>query len=86
MTEGCNDVGTTVADISLQMVTALSAEVAMLRERLEIVERLAILHGVFAADAVDGFQPDPELGASFKRKRKAFIQRVFGAMRADVKG
>ncbi|MET0363129.1 MAG: hypothetical protein ABW169_00620 [Sphingobium sp.] len=75
-------IGTTVADRSLRMVTALSAEVVVLRERLEIVERLAARHGLFGPEEVDAFQPEPDVASGFKAKRKAFLDRVFSAMRA----
>ncbi|MFT3966224.1 MAG: hypothetical protein QM690_10105 [Sphingobium sp.] len=71
-----------MADRSLRMVTALSAEVVVLRERLEIVERLAAAHGLFGPEAVDAYRPDSSVAALFKTKRKALIERVFGAMRA----
>ncbi len=71
----------TVADCSLKIATSLSAEVAVLRERLEIVERLAAMHGLFGPQDVDNFRPDPAVAASFKTKRKALIERVFGTMR-----
>ncbi|HEX7853074.1 MAG TPA: hypothetical protein VF503_05195 [Sphingobium sp.] len=75
-------IGSTVADRSLRMVTALSAEVAVLRERLEIVERLAAERGLFGPAEVDAYRPAPEVAAGFKAKRKAFVERIFGAMRA----
>ncbi|HEX7871802.1 MAG TPA: hypothetical protein VF475_02755 [Sphingobium sp.] len=75
-------IGTTVADRSLRMVTALSAEVVVLRERLEIVERLAAERGLFGPEDVDAYHPAPDVAAGFKDKRKAFLTRVFSAMRA----
>ena len=75
-------IGTTVADRSLRVATALSAEVAILRERLEIVERLAAERGVFGPEDVDAYRPSPEIAALFKARRKSFLERIFGAMRA----
>lgn len=75
-------VGTTVADRSLRMITALSAEVVVLRERLEFVERLAAEHGLFGPDDVDAYNPSPETAAALKVRRRSFLERVFGAMRA----
>lgn len=87
MEQDCG-VGSTVADSSLRIVTALSAEVAVLRERLEIVEQLAAARGLFGPQDVDSFTPDASLAEAFKRKREAFIARVFGGMcsRATGKG
>ena len=75
------DIGTSVADTSLSMVTALSAEVIVLRERLEIVERLVEAQGLFGQSEIDDFKPDETIAAIIKQKRLAFIARVFGAMR-----
>lgn len=74
-------IGSTVADRGLQVATALSAEIVVLRERLEIVERLAAAHGMFGPEAVDCYQPDGAVAAGFLAKRRAFLERVFGAMR-----
>lgn len=76
-------IGSTVADRALQIATALSAEVAVLRERLEIVERLAAGRGLFGPDDVDAYRPDPAIQAGFVAKRRAFLERVFGAMRTN---
>lgn len=75
-------IGAAVSDKSLRIVTALSAEAAVLRERLEIVERLAQERGLFGPAEVDAYIPPLDVAASFKAKRKAFIERVFAGMRA----
>lgn len=75
------DIGSTVADTSLSIATALSAEVVVLRERLEIVERLCEAQGLFGPKDVDAFKADADVAAIFKQKRLAFIACVFGAMR-----
>lgn len=75
------NVGATVADTSLSLVTSLSAEVVVLRERLEIVERLCEAQGLFGPNDIDAFKADAGVAAIFKQKRLAFIARVFGAMR-----
>ena len=74
-------IGSSVADRSLRIATALSAEVAILRERLEIVERLAEERGLFGPQDVDAYRPPPDVDAQFKAKRRAFVQRIFAAMR-----
>ncbi|MET0238688.1 MAG: hypothetical protein ABW184_02220 [Sphingobium sp.] len=86
MVQDRNGVGSTVADRSLRMVTALSAEVVVLRERLEIVERLAAAYGLFGPEDVDAFRPAPDVAAALKAKRRTFLERVFGAMRVDAQG
>lgn len=74
-------VGTTVADRALRVATALSAEVVVLRERLEIVERLAAKQGVFGPGDVDAYTPSADEEAAAKTWRRRFLDRVFGAMR-----
>ncbi len=74
-------VGATVADRSLRIATALSAEVIVLRERLEFVERLAAERGLFGPEDVDAYKPSPEIAAALKARRRSFLERVFGAMR-----
>lgn len=76
-------IGSTVADQSLQIATALSAEVVVLRERLEIVERLTAAHGLFGPEEVDSYRPDDAVAAGFKAKRQAFLIRIFGAIRVN---
>ena len=74
-------IGTTVADRGLRIATALSAEVIVLRERLEIVERLAAAHGLFGPADIDAYVPDVAVTEGFAAKRLTFLERVFGAMR-----
>lgn len=74
-------IGSSVADRSLRMVTALSAEVIVLRERLEIVERLAIERGLFGPEDVDAYRPTRDVAEGFKAKRGVIIRRIFRTMR-----
>lgn len=73
--------GTTVADRSLSIATALSAEVIALRERLALIEMLAVERGLFAPEEIDDYRPSPEAAESMKGKRLSFIARVFGGLR-----
>ncbi|MCE7796482.1 hypothetical protein LWE61_07890 [Sphingobium sufflavum] len=59
------------------MLTALAAQLAVTRERLDTVERLAQAAGLFGPDDVDSFQPD---GASSQARdgiRQHLIARIF---------
>ena len=76
-------IGSSVAERSLQISTALSAEVVVLRERLEIVERLAAAHGLFGPEEVDSYSPDDAVAAGFMTRRRTFMERIFGAMRVN---
>lgn len=76
------DIGDTVADRSLRIVTALSAEVVVLQARLEMLERVAAANGVLESTDPSGFGGDAAIAGVLKTKRQEFIERVFSAMRA----
>jgi hypothetical protein len=63
----------------MRMVTALTAEVAVLRERLEIMERIAAARGLLSPEDIDAFAPDGAVDEIFKAKRLSLMKRVFGA-------
>jgi hypothetical protein len=73
--------GSTVADQSLRIATALSAEAVVLRERLETIEMLAAEHGLFGPDEIEAYRPSPQAAEGMKARRLSFIERVFGSMR-----
>ena len=58
-------------------ITALSAEVVTLRERLETIERLMERNGVLLAGAVDSYEMDAPEAEARKAQRDAFTNRVF---------
>ncbi len=80
MSEELPPPGTSVAERALQMVTALTAEVAVLRERVAIFELLSERGGALPERAIDDFQPDKELARRLGEERRALIERVFGAL------
>lgn len=71
----------TVAEQSLRIVTALSAEVAVLRERLDVFEKVAVDRALIEEGDLDRFRPDQETSLRFKTDRLAMIKRVFAAMK-----
>jgi hypothetical protein len=73
--------GTTVADRSLRVAAALSAEVIVLRERLALIELLAVERGLFGPNEIEAYRPSPQAAERMKAKRLSFIERVFGGMR-----
>ncbi|MBT0669230.1 hypothetical protein HT136_12740 [Novosphingobium profundi] len=75
-------IGTSLADRSLRITTALSAEVVVLRERLAILEQVLAENGLIGAGALDGYVASDALAARFKQQRAGFLARVFGALRA----
>lgn len=71
-----------IEDRALAMVTALSAEVAVLRERLQRLEYVAEQRALFTAESIDGYQPDDAQDAALTASRRAFVDRVFAVLRA----
>jgi len=76
------DPGTTVAERTLRMVTALSAEVAVLRERLAVLESVAEQKGVLTVAELDEYRPAAAQAMAFRAARLGLIDRVFRALKA----
>ena len=73
--------GTTVADRSLRIATALSAEVVVLRERLALLEMLMVERGLLGPEEIEAYRPSSQANDGMKAKRLSFLDRVFGSMR-----
>jgi hypothetical protein len=75
-------------DRLLAIVTALTAEVAVVRERLDTTERLAALGLPATAANIEAYQPDPEVEAAREAVRAAMLDRVFRilAIRGEDEG
>lgn len=69
----------------LAMVAALASELAVTRERLDTVERLATAAGVLPPDAVDNYRPDGEAVKERDGLRRRIIDRVFRPLREDAR-
>jgi hypothetical protein len=65
------------ADRMLAMLSALTAEVAVLRARLDTHERLAAQHGLFTRALVEGFVPAAEVLAERQADTQTLIAAVF---------
>ncbi|HSN72724.1 MAG TPA: hypothetical protein VLT59_14510 [Steroidobacteraceae bacterium] len=65
------------------IVLAMSAEIGVLQDRCDALERLLVEHGTLPAGAVDHFEPSPEASAERLAKREALIGRLFRAVRED---
>ncbi|MCB1623565.1 MAG: hypothetical protein KDI32_03180 [Pseudomonadales bacterium] len=70
-------------DTLLNMLMALTSEVAILRERLDAHERLAALRQFTGPDAVDAYQPDEEAQETRARLRERLIAKVCRPLVAD---
>ncbi|XKH09913.1 hypothetical protein ACFFDA_05465 [Novosphingobium sp. BL-52-GroH] len=68
----------------LAMVAALTAELAVTRERLDTVERLAEAAGLFGPAEVERFAADAEQGAARDAIRQTIIAHVFAPLKADT--
>jgi hypothetical protein len=65
------------ADRLLAIVTALTAEVSVVRERLDTAERLAAQGLPATAGNIEAYRPDPEAEAAREAARAAMLDRVF---------
>lgn len=62
-----------------RMITGLTEELWVLRDRVMLLERAVVDAGVLAADTVDDLVPDAELDERLATERMRLIQRVLGA-------
>jgi hypothetical protein len=68
-------------DQLIGMVTALAAQLAVTRERLDTVERLAEAAALFGPDQVDRFVPDAAATQQRDTIRQTLIARIFRPIR-----
>ena len=73
-----------VNDQLLAMVTALLGEVCVLRERLDTVERLAELRGLWRREDIEGYEPDPAADRARDELRKGALARVFSVLNDEI--
>ncbi len=62
---------------------ALAAELSVVRERLDTVERLAEKSGLFKQTEVEDFQPDKDATVARDSLRRRILRHVFVALRMD---
>jgi hypothetical protein len=68
----------------LAMVTALTGELAITRERLDTLERLLEDTGGIAQAAVETFEPNEAQAAEQSRLRRRIIAKVFRPLRESA--
>lgn len=61
-------------------VLTLAREVWVLRDRQRILEHVLAERGVDVADAIDRYQPGPELQKRLDAERAAFVKELLGAL------
>jgi hypothetical protein len=64
-------------DRLVAIVVSLVGEVAVLRDRLDAVERLADKHGVFARQEVEDFTPSEDDQKERNAWREQYLDRIF---------
>jgi hypothetical protein len=69
-------------DRLLAMVAALASELAITRERLDTVERLAEAAGVFRREQIEAFTPTPAQTTERDGTRRHIIARVFRTLKS----
>lgn len=65
----------------LAMISALSAELAVTRERLDTVERLLAEREIIDKQSIEHFEPPPEASAERDAMRRRLIERIFQPVR-----
>lgn len=65
----------------LSIVSALSAEVAVLRERQRTLEQLLAEHGGPGPEAIEAYEPPPQDLGERMRWQMDFLKRVFAAIK-----
>jgi len=69
----------------LAMVAALASELAVARERLDTVERLAENAGLLSREGIENFSPTMGQAKERDSLRRRLIDRVFRPLRDDVR-
>ncbi len=71
-------------DRLLSIVMAVTAELAVTRERLDTVERLLERHTSFTRDAIDAFRPTPAEAQARGQWHIEYLARVLRSLQQEV--
>lgn len=71
---------------ALSITLALAGEVAVLRDRLDTIERLAERGQPFGPAAVDAYVPDAAVRAERDQRRDVFLDVVLRCVHQEVEG
>lgn len=74
--------GTSPADRAIRMAAALAAELAVVRERLQVIEMMIERKGLIMSDEIERFVPTDDEHCRLRTARVGLIDRVFKALRA----
>jgi hypothetical protein len=64
------------------IVTALTAEVSVVFDRLDALERVLVRDGTLAGGALEAFLPDAAAAAERSQRRAELVARVFAVLEA----
>ena len=76
--------GEPVAERLTAIVTALVTELAVLRERLDTVERLLAGAGTVPPGAIEDYAPDAAAEAARAAWRQRYLERIFADLTAEA--
>ena len=71
-----------IAERLVRVAMNLAAELAVVRERLDTVERLLAERGQVTAADIEGYRPDETTEAERRAWRETYVRRIF----ADLEG
>ncbi len=71
-------------DRTLSIVMALVAEVSVLRERLDTVERLLDQNGAISRADIESYEPDREAGHERGMQTREYIARIMRGVQQDM--
>lgn len=74
----------TANDRLTAIITALTAEVATLCDRVVTLESVLASSGAMTKDAIDNYQPTPEDMDERRKRHAAFTQRVFYVLQEEI--
>ena len=72
------------SDRLLAIISAMAAELSVLRARVDTHERLAAQKGVFDRSAVEAYDPDSAAQAERLQDNQVLIQRIFRPLSAEL--
>lgn len=65
------------SDVFMSMITALTTELMVMRDRVDTIERLAADKGVILKSDIDAYEFDDKALAEREASRKALADRIF---------
>jgi hypothetical protein len=71
-------------DKVMSVVLGLAQEVSVLRDRLDVVERVLDAMGTIKRDDLESYRPDAAAEAERTQRRADYLQRIFRAIRHDA--